>query len=198
MAKIKIADYVFDASAKTIEFTDVDVLSLDGVLLVTNVTRGEIIYNFADPTKVGTVDTNILTLNDSVDTGDMEDDDALLIYYDDSEPTEVIVGNVTPGGDPDQNMQYTQPKLTYGTEVSTDGLMMSGPGFFGSLLVNCTTAGTLVVRDAVAAGAGTIIKTLSLTVGCYVLPFNHDVGTGIYLDYGTVVATLNTTHRAYL
>lgn len=81
--KAKINNYAFNKTAKTVTFTDYTTIRLDGILLITNVTDGIIIYNFADPAKGGTVLTNVLTL--TFDTAAMEDTDNLLIYYDDTE-----------------------------------------------------------------------------------------------------------------
>ena len=79
--KTKIDNYTFNKTAKTITFTDYTTIRLDGILLITNVTDGVIVYSFADPTKGGTVLTNVLTL--SHDTSSMANTDKLLIYYDD-------------------------------------------------------------------------------------------------------------------
>jgi hypothetical protein len=78
--KQKIDNYIFNATAKTVTFTDYTSIRLDGMLLITNVTSNEIIYNFADPTKGGTVSKNILTFTYS--TIQMHNTDKLLIYYD--------------------------------------------------------------------------------------------------------------------
>jgi len=80
--KLSVANYTFDASAKTVTFTDINPILLEAVLLVVNVTDQIIIYNFADPAKGGTVATNVLTLE--FDTTSMDDTDKLLIFYEDS------------------------------------------------------------------------------------------------------------------
>ena len=80
--KILITNYVFDTSARTITFSDYTSISLAGVLLITNVTNNTIIYNFADPTKGGTVLGNVLTL--TYGTTGMAATDKLQIFYDDS------------------------------------------------------------------------------------------------------------------
>jgi hypothetical protein len=79
--KIKIENYQFDKTAKTITFLDYPVIRLDSVLLVTNVTDNIIIYLFSDPLKGGSVDNNILTL--TYDTSGMDSSDKLQIFYDD-------------------------------------------------------------------------------------------------------------------
>jgi hypothetical protein len=92
--KTKINNYTFDASAQTVTFTDYATIRLDGILLVINTTDNIIIYNFADPTKGGTVLTNVLTL--VYDTTEMSDADKLLIYYDDIiDGKNLLIANIT-------------------------------------------------------------------------------------------------------
>ncbi len=76
-----VRNYVFDASAQTITFTDYNPVVLESVLLITNVTSNVIIYNFAAPGKGGSVATNVLTLG--FDTTAMSDTDDLAIWYQD-------------------------------------------------------------------------------------------------------------------
>jgi len=61
--KIRINNYAFNKTAKTVTFTDYTSISLDGLLLVTNVASNVIIYNFASPALGGTVSGNVLTLD---------------------------------------------------------------------------------------------------------------------------------------
>lgn len=77
-----IPAYTFSASAKTITFIELDSISLERILLITNTTRNIILYNFADSTKGGTVATNVLTL--AASTSGMADTDKLNIVYDDA------------------------------------------------------------------------------------------------------------------
>lgn len=76
-----ITNYIFDASAKTVTFTDYTTIIREGILLITNVTDNIIIYNFADSTAGGTVANNVITLTYSTIT--MDDSDDLQIFYDD-------------------------------------------------------------------------------------------------------------------
>lgn len=94
MPKVVVLNYTFDASAKTIAFTDYSPVSLDNILIITNVTDNIIIYNFADAAKGGTAATNILTLG--FDTTTMDDTDHLQIWYWDKDAPQVIKdgGNV--------------------------------------------------------------------------------------------------------
>lgn len=76
-----ISNYTFDPAARTITFNDYSSVDLQGLLLVTNVTANQIIYNFADPCYGGGVNGNIVTL--TYNTVGMAATDALQIYYDD-------------------------------------------------------------------------------------------------------------------
>lgn len=87
--KIKVDNYLFNASAQTVRFLDYNYIDLNRILLITNVTDNVIIYNFADAAKGGTVSDNVLTL--TYDTTTMNDDDELLIFY--QEVDDVISGS---------------------------------------------------------------------------------------------------------
>lgn len=84
--KIKIKTYAFDKTAKTVTFGDYASIKLDGILLITNVTRNIIIYNFANPALGGTVATNVLTLaydTSAMVSGNGTTGDKLMIMYED-------------------------------------------------------------------------------------------------------------------
>ena len=77
--KVKIQNYIFSVSQKKVTFIDYPSIRLDSILLVTNVTRHTIIYNFADDSALGSVLTNVLTL--TADLTGMLDTDKLQIFY---------------------------------------------------------------------------------------------------------------------
>ena len=82
--KTRILNYSFvkgTAGNGTVTFSDYTTISLDRVLLITDVTRNAIIYNSADSAKGGTVATNVLTL--AADTSAYSNSDKLQIFYDD-------------------------------------------------------------------------------------------------------------------
>lgn len=90
--KNRVGIYTFDASGKTITFGSP--VSLDGILLVTNVTENVIIYN---PFKIGfggSVIGAILSLD--FDTSSMNDTDKLLIEYDDAVVTVGVTAAALP------------------------------------------------------------------------------------------------------
>ena len=90
--KYRIASYTFDASAKTITFSPA--ISLKGLLVITNVTDGVIIYNFADPALGGVMPAGVLTLD--YDTSAMSDSDDLQIWYDDAVASVAVTAAALP------------------------------------------------------------------------------------------------------
>lgn len=78
--KVLLPDYTFNATSKQITFNVTDVVSLNRVLIITNVNTNVIIYNFADPAKGGTILNNVLTLD--YDTTSMSSSDPLQIFLD--------------------------------------------------------------------------------------------------------------------
>jgi len=78
MVGSEVGTYTFDASAQTITMAGIKTLKLEEILLITNVTDQEIIYNPADASLGGTIASNVLTLE--YDTTSMDDADDLQIY----------------------------------------------------------------------------------------------------------------------
>lgn len=76
--KYLVDTYTFNASAKTIVFKEAYLLSQ--LLLITNVTTNEIIYNFASPGSGGSINNGVLTLD--FDTTGMNSSDSLQIFVD--------------------------------------------------------------------------------------------------------------------
>jgi len=76
--KILFEDYTFNAAAKQITFNTSEAISLQQLLIITNVTDNLIIYSFADPNYGGTITNNVLTL--TYNTSLMSDSDSLQIF----------------------------------------------------------------------------------------------------------------------
>jgi hypothetical protein len=76
-----IQNYSFDASSKTVTLNDYTLVNLEGLLLITNVTDNQIIYNFANPSLGALVTNNVITL--TYNTASMNDNDIIQIFYDD-------------------------------------------------------------------------------------------------------------------
>jgi len=87
-----IKNYTFNAAAKTVTFSDYIAIDHEGILLITNVVDGALLYNFADPALGGTVAGNVLTLE--LDTTTMSDTDGLMVYYDDAEVLPATIDSV--------------------------------------------------------------------------------------------------------
>lgn len=93
--KKRLTSPTFDASAKTVVHASFSDITLAGIQLITNVTDNIVIYNFADPTKGGTLSTDTLTL--AYDTTTMSDTDELMVLVEDGSATEAIAGTVDLG-----------------------------------------------------------------------------------------------------
>ena len=88
--KTRIGSYTFNPSNRTIAFDGYATIHLDQILLVTNLTRNLVLFQFNDPALGGTVAGNTLTL--TRDTSAMANTDQLQIFYDDPAPgTNVMV-----------------------------------------------------------------------------------------------------------
>jgi hypothetical protein len=78
--KILFENYSFNSTAKTVTFNTTDVVTLEQLLIITNVTTNKIIYNFADPNAGGVIVNNVLTLDFNTTT--MSSNDKLQIFVD--------------------------------------------------------------------------------------------------------------------
>lgn len=80
--------------------------------------------------------------------------------------------------------------LYSGVKVA-DASIKSGSGFLHTVTCSsdaAATAGTLDIRDAIAAGAGTIIGTITFIAAYFppvTLTYDVGFGTGLYLDFTT-------------
>lgn len=92
--KTLITDYAFNKTTKQVIFLGRDYpKSLEEVLLITNVTTGDIIYNFADKLRGGSIDSNVLTL--IFDTTKMSDTDNLQIFIESNVYQEDVIKMMT-------------------------------------------------------------------------------------------------------
>ena len=79
--KRTISNYVFNATAKTVTFTDFTTIRLESILLITNTTRNTIIYQLTSTGMGGTVAATVLTLASST-TGQADADKLNIIFED--------------------------------------------------------------------------------------------------------------------
>lgn len=80
---VDIGSYSFDATNKQIILNEIPTLSLENILIITNVTDGIQIYNFADSNLNATVSNNIITLE--YDTTSMSNNDNIQIFIEDGD-----------------------------------------------------------------------------------------------------------------
>lgn len=76
----EVGGYTFDAAAGTVTLTGLDTLNLEQVLLITNVTTNQVIYQFNTPALGGTISSNVISLD--FDTSAMNNADRLQIIID--------------------------------------------------------------------------------------------------------------------
>jgi hypothetical protein len=80
---------------------------------------------------------------------------------------------------------------SYSGVVTSDTLVKTGSGVVHTLTCGsdaAATAGTLSVRDGVAAGGGTIIATIEFVAAYFppvTLTYDAKFGTGLFLDFTT-------------
>ena len=79
--KKKISNYTFNPMTKSIILSDYESLTIDAILIITNLATNTIIYNFAQASLGGSLTGNILTLN--YNTTAMHSTDVLQIWIDD-------------------------------------------------------------------------------------------------------------------
>lgn len=80
MSKQIVDSYIFSPSGRTVTLPDFDSIDLSRLALITNVTTGQFLFNFADQTLGATVSGNVITLEH--DTSSMSSTDKLRIDYD--------------------------------------------------------------------------------------------------------------------
>jgi len=121
--KTLLRTYTFSATAKTVTFAGEASITLDQVLLITNVTRNIIIYNFADSSLGGSVSGNVLTLTYNTASG-MQNTDKLQVYYDASEVISVP-----------------------GSAVLAKGYQVHGSDGTSARVISTTTSGAVNIAD---------------------------------------------------
>ncbi len=213
-----ITNYTFDKTAKTVTFTDFATISLNRVLLITNVTANVIIYQFNDVALGGTAATNVLTL--TYNTAAMANTDKLQIIYDidvlDSGNLLKVREQYGPAAEDNTNQviaQQIRPVAgttyaatafaNFGTDV--DLSVKATPGNLLSIVATNKNAAVryLQVHNKASAPAGADVPVLSLPIGAGtannpgILTLGRDVlgqggkylSTGIAMGISTAEAT---------
>lgn len=154
--KIKIDNYTFNKTAKTITFTDYTTIRLDSILLITNVTDNIIVYNFANPLLGGTVATNVLTL--TYDTSAMSDLDSLQIFYDDPDIQPATSEGVTTLTELVETLNELNTRLTVLASMANSG----APALRTIPIASVSTAVTGTVTATVANATITSLNTIGV------------------------------------
>lgn len=179
-----ITAYTFDKTAKTITFSGYATIALERVLLITNVTRNTIIYNFADASLGGSVATNVLTL--TYNTSAMVNTDKLQIFYDDpnndiaTDASSNLKTNLAVKLDSVNDSITSYPfshQYTY-ISTATTTTIKSDMGHLAKIIISETAAGAITIYDN-TAGSGTIIGVLKASIGEGSYEFNVGFGTGL-------------------
>ena len=79
--KVLLPSYLFDAIDGEINILDYPPVRIEQLLIITNVTRNQIIYSFADPKLGATINNNTIALH--TDTTQMDGADKLQIFIED-------------------------------------------------------------------------------------------------------------------
>lgn len=156
--KIVPTTYVFDASAQTIQCDDFT--AIERVAVITNQTDGIIIYNFADPTKGGTLSGSTITLD--YNTTSMADTDKIqIILHPDVITTEVPDSS-------EEAMRITSvpqrvERMGFSKVVSNnvDSDFFTLVGSIGTGMGVNQTGGNLVITSGTTGRSETIIRSLA-------------------------------------
>ena len=155
--KQTIKNYSFNASAKTVTFTDFSSIDIDRLYLITNVTSNIVIYQFNNNALGGSSSTNVLTL--TYNTGSMSNTDHLQIIYD------------CTVGDPDYDNTVAIQGVSGGTPIPVSGTITSTPcgtqtisGTVTATQSTGTNLHTVVDSGSITANAGTNLNTSALAL----------------------------------
>lgn len=135
-----VDNYTFDTGTQQIVLPDYSDIKLENLLLVTNVTRGVIMYNFATNTSGASASGNVIQL--ATDTTGMDNADRIQIYYDD----------LAVDGREDENSDFAQALYEVAEKL---GFLTSLRNPTGQLRVDIGTAG------AISLNANQTLATLS-------------------------------------
>jgi hypothetical protein len=191
--KTLIENYVFDASAKTIEFTDYFSvgIGLERVLMIVNARTNEILYNIGNPSLGATAATNVLTLTE-LDSDANEDTDPLLIFYEDPlKALKVSLDSRIAGEDIINDwMKVIVDSDPTRITTATTTVIKSGIGrIFAVCLINPVASATMTAYNNTAA-SGTVIMSPVLPATLLSSgPSNLFIGGGKFTTGLTILTT---------
>lgn len=188
--KTQVLNYTFNKTAKTITFNDYITIRLESILMIMNVTRGKLLFSFADPLLSGTVNLNVLTLGSTINTSSMADLDALLIFYDDETAYQLVDLARALSGLDDVGNEY-DTMLAYPARRS-DAYQASP--------VTVQTTSAVIIKAATTAKK-TYVTDLTISTdgaGACDLLIQDDAGTPVVLERIFLPATATTLHLRFV
>ena len=219
MAKNLVRNYTFTAASKTVAVAGN--FTLNQLLLITNVTRNTIIYNFADSnlgaTRSYNSTTDLTTFTLTYNTAaSMASADILQIYvdslYNETRPEPVLL-------DPVDKPRYSQPQalidtdFEYGTQISKwENLIMTNnrpfafavptqiPAVSGMTMNQNSRTVTITLSSGSAPTVGTPITVqdtyLGIANGNYLIETGGGTNTFTYTAEGTNTTTITSIFDA--
>lgn len=167
--KTLIENYVFNHTAKTIEFTDYFTggINLERVLMVVDAKLNKILFNIGNPSLGATVAGNVLTLTNEDMTG-TDDADPLLIFYE----------------DPLASMKMVLDSRIAGEDLVNDWMRM----IIDSDFVRITTATTTIIKAA--PGRIFALCLINPVASASLTLYNNTAGSGPVIMAPALPATL--------
>jgi hypothetical protein len=181
-----VGSYTFDASAKTVTLTGFPTLTIEQILLITNVTstKNEIIYQFDQTAKAGTISGNVITL--VFDTTTMADTDDLQIWVelDNASSAPVLTQIQGPSGDIAEVTTGKELKVVNPPPVAPSGatpvrIVQKSNGTSDDFFTTITNGLTMVLQR-VSGGSET--NTAGSIVELYYAPNGNTTGLEIIED----------------
>jgi hypothetical protein len=149
--RVLVQNYSFNKSTKQVTFTDYGSISLEKVLVVTDVTNNTTVYQANDPAKGGSVSGNVLTLTYDTTGVNFSNSDKLQIFYEPDADVVSVSSSALPTG---AATSAKQPALGTAGSASSDVITVQGVNGMTALKVD-GSAVTQPVSGTVTANAGT-------------------------------------------
>lgn len=115
-----------------------------------------------------------------------------LTYDETAAATKVTQATLLAGEDLTNDVLKTEQRFSYFAPIVADAAIKNGAGFVHTITISqadaAPTAGTIQVRDATAAGAGTVMFEWNLTTAVFnpfTITLDANFSTGLYIDFTT-------------
>jgi hypothetical protein len=162
-----IKTYTFDKATRNITLNDFSALRLDRLQLITNVTTGDIIYQFNVASLSATVSGNTITV--AYDTTAMSNSDSLQIIYDCTEgdptysPAIAIHEQFIPGYEDNvAKVAKVEQRFNYTTiTTATTTVISAAPCFVHTITILGGTAGAITGYDNGSASGTAFLPTFT-------------------------------------